>query len=56
MYMNNGPSTCVLILCYLTVSHIFQLTEEKKVISSDLDSLKAEAEAVKEQLTEMKSE
>ena len=39
----------------MTGSHVFQLTEEKQVISSNLDSLKAEAEAVKEQLTEMKS-
>ena len=53
MYMYNGASTC--ILCYSRTC-IFQLTEEKKVLSSDLDSLKAEAETVKEQLTEMKSE
>ena len=29
--------------------------EEKQALSSDIDSLKVEAEAVKEQLTQMKS-
>ena len=39
-----------------TVHSDFQLTEEKQVLSSDFDSLKVEAETVKEQLTQMKSE
>ena len=43
--------TLMLSICTMTI----QLTEEKQVLSTHIDTLKAEAESVKEQLTEVKS-